>query len=141
MTPVILLLLAVLIPVLALRKVLLITSALGDNRASFVNTTAKRLHIRKVDLSANIIGTVTAADSFKAELAESPAMQSELNDSRALIAHCTCSGTGGGLRDRDKLAFGRNDLVLDPDDALFLNTLDDNGAPSVSVNCNIFYED
>lgn len=125
---------------MALRKVHLTTTALGDNRASFVNTTGDRLHIRKINLIMIIAGTPVVTDQAAGELAESPVFQSNTTDSRSVLALSRASGAPGGGAERDKIALGRNDLIVDPDDALFLNTDDTTGTPTIRCDCTIWYE-
>jgi len=129
------------------RKAVLRTATLGNNGASFVNQTAKRLHIRKVIVRAMNGGSATVlGDIAQCSLDEVPVIQMTTDDSRSHIAGTQCANVGGTgaiamLTDREVLNFGRNDLVLDPDEALFLNTADVQGAPSFSGQAQIFYED
>lgn len=129
-----------------MRKVLLRTTALGNNGASFVNQTAKRLHIRKTVGSAIPNAVVAVGDIGIGSLDETPVAQAQVNDSRShidMVGFGVPGGTGatsaqGG---RSVLGFNREDLVLDPDEVLFLNTIDLSGAPPVNWTWNIWYQD
>lgn len=128
-----------------LRKVLLRTSALGDNQASFVNQTARRLHIRKIVGNAYANAAVAVGDLARCSLDEVPVMQAAVNDSRSHIDDMAfgvgATGDLVGSRQRTVLSFNRDDLFLDPDEAVFLNTLDTVGAPPVNWSYNIWYQD
>lgn len=128
-----------------LRKALLSATVLQDNSASFTNLTNDRLHIRKVVMKA-LSGVATQiGDAASASLDEVPVDQSIVNDSRSHIASVLAVNTGGTgalISDGDgqTLSFNRGDLVLDPDEALFLNLNDIVGAPPVRFNANFWYE-
>jgi len=130
-----------------LRKANVSSSALANNSASFVNVTARRLHIRKMKLTGR--GSSTAAvlgDYQVCSMDEVPVTQQAINDSRSHIQSATAAVIGGtgaiaAQIGKDSLTFNRNDLVLDPDEAIFMNITDDNGGLDMQWNCNIWYED
>lgn len=130
-----------------LRKALLFATAVTDNAASFVNVTSKRLHIRK--LVGNIIGSIndSLGETNTMSIDEVPVDQSKTNDSRSHIMVVGSSVTGGtgaiSFNSRKQtLSFNRNDLVLDPDEAIFMNNDARVGsAASVLHSLNVWYED
>lgn len=130
-----------------LRKVLLTTGSESDNAASFVNQTAKRLHIRKIILAIQATAASTIGEIGGASLDEVPVRQDTTNDSRSHIGSVMYEvggGTGAAAATAQGqlvLSFNRGDLVLDPDEALFLNTFSIVGPPAVSYKANIYYED
>lgn len=130
-----------------LRKAIVSTSALADNSGSFVNVTADRLHIRMLDLrSLTEAGAATVGDNAGCSIDEVPVRQDNVNDSRSHIMRIGAVVTGGtGAVDFDEkqktLIFNRNDLVLDPDEAIFMNTTDIAGGLDVTFTLNIWYED
>jgi len=130
-----------------LRKATLSTSTLQDNAASFVNVTAKRLHIRKIDMNFEVgAGTLVAADEATASVDEVPVTQLRVNDSRSHITGCnmtvpSLAGIAITGQTQKVISFNRNDLVLDPDEALFLNLADVGGAPPIDCQVQIWYED
>lgn len=116
--------------------------------ASFVNVTARRLHMRKIVLAMQIRATVVALDQATISIDEIPVSQANVNDSRAHIMHVSQligDATGAGLAsvnpDRQILTFNREDLVLDPDEAFYLNGQDDAGGASLEATCNFWYQD
>jgi len=124
-----------------------IVGLLTDNMGSFVNVTAKRLHIRKLDLSGLILATIVTLDQMALSVDEVPVTQQNVNDSRSHIMGIRGvigDATGAGLAqtgDKTKiLSFNRGDLVLDPDEAIFVNGAHV-GDPTVNINLNIWYED
>lgn len=131
---------------MALRKALLSSSAFQDNARSFVNVTSDRLHVRKI--TGRISGAATDAvlgDRVSVSLDEVPVAQNNQNDSRSHIGLMTAEAVGGtgaiSLSEHPmQMEFGRNDLVLDPDEALFMNTIDHKGAPACTMQINIWYE-
>jgi len=131
---------------MSLRKVLLATGSESNNAASFVNTTADRLHMRKIILAITSSGASTIGESSYLSFDEQPTDQSTTNDSRAHIGRISYNVTGGtgaviGADSRMILSWNRNDLVLDTDEAFFLNTITVVGPPTVNYTANIFYED
>lgn len=125
-----------------LRKAVMAGSALQDNVASFVNVTSKRLHIRKLVQTLVVRGTVVAGDDVRASIDEVPVDQMFNNDSRShLMGLQVKADAAVNGAQRAVLSFNRNDLVLDPDEAIFLNNTDVQGAPTISSTCNIWYED
>lgn len=129
-----------------LRKVNIRTSALGNNSSSFVNQTARRLHIRKIVMSQGTNAATAIGDISVASLDEIPVAQFRVNDSRSHIMGIQWSHDGGtgslaGQSNRLVLSFNRGDLFLDADEALFLNTEDVNGAPPVNTSVQVWYED
>lgn len=130
-----------------LRKALIATTTLQDNSGSFVNVTAKNLHIRKIKLFIRPGGVQVAGDAAMASVDEVPTFQAETNDSRAHILSAKFQNheaAGDGpitSKPADTITFNRDQLVLEPDEALFLNTRDDGGAPTTNTSCNIWYED
>lgn len=139
----------ILIPVLKLRKVLLFSTALNDNAASFVNTTAKNLHIMRIVHQATVQGVLVAADSMLSSIDEVPVAQAQVNDSRSCISVVQVGSgtfsTNGGLNPGGVTQlvqnFRRNDLVLEPDEAIFLNNVDGAGTPTVNTRAIIWYDD
>lgn len=131
-----------------LRKALIRSVALQDNAGSFTNVTNKRLHIRKLDLTMQVSATFVAGDEARMSVDEVPAAQDGVNDTRSHIAGLSFmmgDSTGAGLKPTYEgskiLSFNRNDLVLDPDEAIFLNTVDETGAPTLVSKVNVWYED
>lgn len=129
-----------------LRKVLLIVGSESNNAASFVNVTAERLHAKKLDLSIQGAGASSIGEISIMSFDEVPVRQSNVNDSRSHIGSVTYEVGGGtgavaGKTDRLVLAFNRNDLVLDPDEAWFMNTTTIVGPPVVDYRAQIWYED
>lgn len=125
---------------------MLATSALTDNAVSFVNTTDKRLHIRKIDgkpmpeSTAAVIG-----DDWIASLDEQPITQAIVNDSRSHIMSISATGQGGTggvdpALNSSLLSFNRNDLVLDTDEAFFVNVTDVSGAMDITATFNLWYQ-
>jgi len=131
---------------MALRKVLLNSGSEADNAASFVNQTARRLHIRKIVLRIEDSGASSIGEASGLSLDEVPVRQSNINDSRSHIGGQIFTVEGGtgavaGKGTQLVLSFNRNDLVLDSDEALFMNTFTVVGPPVVSYSTNIWYED
>lgn len=129
-----------------LRKALLSSSSLQNNAASFTNLTNDRLHIRKLDLSTKSSGTAAVlGDAAGCSIDEVPVFQSSTNDSRSHIMAVSSQVIGGtGAIESNTparvLSFNRGDLVLDPDESIFMNTEDISGAMSVRFNLNIWYD-
>lgn len=138
--------LPVILAVLALRKVLIAVATLQDNAGSFTNLTGDTLHVRKVTLRVGSATTNwTLGDTATASLDEIPSTQDFVNDSRSHIlgVELTQNGATGSLDPAERivhLEFNRNDLILRPDEALFLNTTDISGAPTMRTKCQIYYE-
>jgi len=129
-----------------LRKVNIRSSSLTDNAASFVNQTAKRLHVRKITMSQGANAATVIGDISLASLDEIPVSQFRANDSRSHIMGLQWAHEGGtasvaGQSQQLVLSFNRDDLFLDPDEALFLNTTDVIGNPPVNTSVNIWYQD
>lgn len=129
------------------RKVNVAAAAAGDNAASFVNATDERLHIRKIVLRLRSSGSAAAlGDNIRASIDEVPVAQGGINDSRSHIIDVDSTTEGGtGAVDlaarQAQISFPRNGLVLDPDEALYLNITDVSGTPPFSAAANIWYED
>ncbi len=132
---------------MAWRKVNLASSSLAANAASFVNQTARDLHLLLTDhnigpgVSVSVLG-----DTLASSLDEQPTAQHDVNDSRQHISSvrtCVQGGTGSTqlLPNSKVLAFPRNALVMRSDDAIFLNNEDQVGAPDADINVNIWYDD
>jgi len=129
-----------------MRKVLLRTTALGNNGASFVNQTARKLHVRRTVMTSSTNAAVAIGDAAIGSLDETPVAQAQVNDSRShidMVSYGVGGGTGavsaqGG---RSVLPFNRDDLIIDVDEVLFLNTIDLSGAPAVNWTVNIWYQD
>lgn len=138
-----------LMSVLKLRKVLLFSVSLTNNAASFVNTTAKDLHIMRIVHQLTVQGVLVAADSALSSLDEVPTAQIQSNDSRAHISGVAVGtgtfSTNGGLNPTGVpqlvLNFRRGDLVLEPDEAIFMNNVDGAGTPTINARANIWYDD
>ncbi len=118
------------------------------NMGSFVNVTARRLHIRKLDLSMIVSATVVALDQMALSVDEVPIVQQGTNDSRShimavrsIVGDSTGAGLSGTPGSSKILSFNRNDLVLDPDEAIFLNGSNIVGDPTFDGNLNVWYED
>jgi len=132
---------------MALRKAVIQSSALTDNAGSFVNVTADRLHIRLLDLVG--YGEVTDAaigDRQSCSIDEVPVDQHDVNDSRSHIMSANTAMIGGtaalsALPVSKVLPFNRNDMVLDPDEAIFMNISDIKGALDYGWTLNVWYED
>jgi len=99
-------------------------------------------------MDLNIRATVVALDAATLSLDEVPVSQYRVNDSRSHIMGTAAKvgdATGAGLAQTgpsSKVAsFNRGDLVLDPDEAVFLNSVDIAGGPSINGDVNIWYED
>lgn len=133
--------------VLAWRKVLLSSSTLTDNAASFVNQTARRLHLLRTVHRLTSTGSAAAiGDNVRSSLDEQPVAQASVNDSRSHISAVETTTVGGtGVIDLMPvtlvLDFPRNALVMDSDDAIFLNNTDVSGAVPADANVNIWYDD
>jgi len=130
---------------MALRKANIATTTLANNAGSFVNQTNDRLHIRKI-VGRIITPTAVIGDDVSTSLDEIPVTQENVDDSRSHIAaaHSACiGGTGAvtGTTGLIVLSFNRDDLVLDPDEALFVNNRDIGGTPSIVVSWNLWYQD
>ncbi len=129
-----------------LRKVLLSTTTVSNNAVSFVNQTARRLKIRKSIMGISSSEADSLGEANNASLDEVPVNQHRSNDSRSHIDYVK-GNVGGGTGaivmapGRAVLSFGPNDLVLDPDEALFLNTQADIGSAIPRSTVNLFYED
>lgn len=130
-----------------LRKVHLHSQSLAANAASFTNVTARRLHILIIDQQAFPSSTALAlGDAAVASIDEIPVNQINSSDSRSHISGVSVSVPGGtgaieGIYTRSVTVLNRGDLVLDPDESLFMNTLDKIGAPVVEWTCNFWYDD
>lgn len=109
--------------------------------------TSERLHIRKLDLtSKSESGNAILGDAAEASVDEVPVNQARLNDSRSHIMSATAVTIGGTgaiefLPATKLLTFNRDDLVLDPDESLFLNLLDIAGNLDVTFSLNIWYQE
>lgn len=128
---------------MSLRKVNIVSTSLTNNAGSFTNVTDKRLHIRKVILTMTTTGTLVAADDWSASVDEQPTLQFNVTDSRSHILGGRVkvpTGASGKINLERTLSFNRGDLVLDTDEALFLNTSDIVGAPGINAAVNLFYE-
>lgn len=131
---------------MAWRKVLLSSNVLTDNAASFVNQTARRLHIlRTVHRLASTGSAAVLGDNVRSSLDEQPIAQASVNDSRAHISGIETTTLGGtGTIDLAPVILVQdwpfNALVMDPDDAVFLNNTDVSGAVPADANCNIWYD-
>lgn len=139
-------LLALLACPLLLRKVLVSSTTLTDNAASFVNQTADRLHLRKLVGKVLPGGATVLGDQAISSFDEQPVRQSGTDNSRAHIASIAAVNTGGtgaiaSHGENTVLTFERNQLFLDPDEAWFMNNQDVVGAPNVRFNWNVWYED
>jgi len=123
------------------------SSALQDNAASFVNVTADRLHIRELDLRTSIESTAgVVGDAARCSIDEIPVSQMTVDDSRSHIMGLTSNVQGGtgaveATAPTQTKFFDRGDLVLDPDEAIFMNLADVSGALDVGFTLNIWYED
>ncbi len=132
---------------MALRKATIVSSSLADNAGSFVNVTSDRLHIRMLDLTTIPESTPGAiGDAANCSIDEVPVGQADINDSRSHLMNVSATvngGTGGieATTPSKVLPFNRNDLVLDPDEAIFMNNTDISGALDVTFNLNVWYED
>ena len=130
---------------MALRKATIVSSALTNNAGSFVNVTGERLHIRLLDLAAlSESDPGVSGDSAICSIDEVPIDQSLINDSRSHIMAISPAVEGGGIESstpQKALPFNRNDLVLDPDEAIFMNNTDVSGAMGVTFCLNVWYED
>lgn len=128
-----------------LRKVVLSSSTLSDNAASFTNVTGERLHARKIHGTAHSTAVGAIGDAAVSSLDEVPTAQFSVDDSRAHIGHAIISGfeaSGSGTSTTPfYMEFDRGDLFLDPDESWFVNNFDETGAPPVDTNWNIWYED
>lgn len=126
-----------------LRKINIFTAAETDNAASFINTTSDNLNIRKIVMSC-VMDSGGSDDEYRASLDEVPTDQSTTNDSRAHILVCgqSVEGTAGNMIPfgRAQLEFERGQLVLEPDEALYLNVTIASGATGTTT-CNVWYED
>lgn len=138
-----------LLPVMALRKVLLFTQSLTDNAVKFTNVSDGRMHIRKIVGKMVISGAAVAGDRAHSSLDEVPTRQSATNDSRAHIAsldvqvaeQSTAVGHIGVQNDRLIMSLGRNDLVIDQDESIYVNNFDGGGTPAVENSWNLWFED
>jgi len=131
---------------LLLRKVLVSSTTLTDNAASFVNQTADRLHMRKLVGRVLPGGSTVIGDEAISSFDEIPTRQSGTNNSRAHIGSIefVADGATGAIAGNGRnlvLTFERDQLFLDPDEAWFMNNQDVVGATAVRFNWNIWYED
>lgn len=124
------------------------TGTPADNMASFVNVTSKRLHLMKLVQTARMLATIVALDSMKVSIDEVPVAQANTNDSRSHIMEVDQQigdATGAGLAPTNAakavLSFNRNDLVLDSDEAIFMNGIDVAGAATIEAGLNVWYDD
>lgn len=130
-----------------LRKAIISVTTKQNNAGSFVNVTAKNLHVRKLKLSIKPVSTQVAGDSALISIDEVPVLQFEVNDSRAHIAAAwfqnyeVVDAAPTTSSPKDTITFNRDQLVLEPDEALFVNTQDLGGDPTMQASVNIFYED
>lgn len=143
--------LGALAPALILRKAVLVVlgQVPANNMVTFTNTTDKRLHLRKLDLTLNTTGAV-AGDEMSISIDEVPIAQMFVNDSRSHIMGVTQStstdiGTAAASLTNQNaaqkvLSFQRDDLVLDVDESVYLNGVDSSGAPTFDGTLNIWYE-
>jgi len=84
-------------------------------------------------------------DNVRSSLDEQPVAQASVNDSRAHISGIEATTIGGtGVIDLAPVILVQdwpfNALVMDPDDAIFLNNTDVSGAVPVDTNCNVWYD-
>lgn len=132
---------------MALRKAVIFSSTLTDNAGSFVNVTADRLHIRLLDLQGvPVSGAAALGDAVECSIDEVPVSQAQINDSRSHIMSVDAIVEGGTgaielTNGKKVLAFNREDLVLDPDEAIFMNNADIAGTPPAGFKLNVWYED
>ncbi len=132
---------------MALRKAIIFSSVLSNNAGSFVNVTSDRLHIRMLDLvTVSESGASTPGDSAQCSIDEVPVAQVGVNDSRSHIMSAQSGAEGGtasveATSGSKTLPFNRNDLVLDPDEAIFMNNIDVSGNLGVGFALNVWYED
>lgn len=131
-----------------LRKVVISVTAFQSNAGSFVNESSDDLHIRKIILTIRMTATaLVVGDACTISIDEVPTPQEGTDDSRSAIISTSLivgGGTGaiaGGQTTPGVITFERNQLVLEPDEALFLNTQDFVGAPAVRMSALIYYED
>lgn len=132
--------------VMALRKINLYTTTLQDNAVSWVNQTAEKLHVNRIYMNLILGPNAVLGDQAEASLDEVPTGQSDVNNSRShiLSVRAAVDGATGATESAQKSAvmyFKRGELVLDPDEALYLNTTDKDGAPPFACNVNIWYDD
>lgn len=131
---------------MAWRKVNLSSNTLTDNAASFVNQTARRLHILRTVHRVNSTGSAAVVgDNVRSSLDEQPVAQASVNDSRAHISAVETTVVGGtGAIDLFPQVLVQdwpfNALVMDPDDAVFLNNTDVSGAAPTDTNVNLWYD-
>lgn len=132
---------------MAWRKVLLASSSLSANAASFVNQTARILNVLMTD--HNIRGAASVSvlgDLVISSFDEQPVSQAQVNDSRQHISSVASTVQGGTgsitlLPISKVLAFPRGALVMREDDAFFLNNEDQTGSPDINTSINIWYDD
>jgi len=128
-----------------LRKANILTTALSNNAGSFVNESGDDLHIRKIVMQSALTGSVAINDSARASLDEVPTIQSNVDDSRSHILGLyllqTEATTTVGKSATIGITFERGQLVLEPDEAFFVNNLDLGGTPNIATQVNIWYED
>lgn len=129
-----------------LRKVLLFSTAQNAAAASFTNVTARRLHIRKAQgyMASSVADSL--GETNTSSLDEARTNQSTTNDSRAHIASvgaAVIGGTGAVVMQPASVIinFNRGDLVLDTDEAIFMNNSATVGAATPNTSWNLFYED
>jgi len=126
-----------------LRHVQLVATALGDNQTSFTNTSDSTLKFRKLLIEAMMTGGLVANDQARFSLDEIPIAQIATNGSRShiigVVVKVGTDLTSG--RATKQIALAGDDLVLRPDESVFLNTTDVTGAATVECNVGIWYED
>lgn len=135
----------ILLSVVVLRKALVAAATLQNNAGSFLNLTNDKLHIRRIQAKLRVRGTIVALDEATLSIDEEPVAGHATNDSRAHLLDVKVKigdvGSFGNNQAQDIIFFERGELVLDSDDAIFMNTVDDGGAPTVLATMNIYYED
>lgn len=117
----------------------------GDSLAEFRNDTSVDIHIRELDAEA-VLTTAALGEISKAELSKAPVYQGVTNNSPFWRWGITVGNPGniaidsnGATVNRGK-RYGRGQLVLEPNESIFLNAGGQIGAPTINVGFEIGYE-
>lgn len=114
--------------------------------AEFRNDSSDMIHIRKNTLKALQTG-VTPGDEGVLEISKSPAMASQTNNNVFFVQTLELDGqpTGatpadGSRAGKDRDAWARGQLTLEPGESLYMNWLRTTGGQSSDLSSHISYE-
>jgi len=120
------------------------TSASAD--AEFRNDSNGMLHIRHLDIDADLT-TAAANEGALVEVSKAPVLQSETNNSpffaTPLAVRCppntSTTPVDGSMQRSKVLRFARGQLVLEPNESVFINVTKTSGG-AVITRVNLGYE-